>query len=171
MSKLAWAIYYLVIQYLPHSRLIGVGTKIRTWYVCRVLKIGTYNSKTAIEPHVYLSDGKHISIGKHCRINEHVFIQGAHIGNHVLIAPHVAILTKSHMHDSVDIPIVLQGDTEPLPPIIEDGVWLGRNAVVMPGVRIGQHAIVGAGAIVTKDVEPYSIVGGVPAKLIKKRII
>lgn len=169
MSKIAWVIYYLIVQHLPHSRLIGFGTQFRTWYVCRVLNLGPYDANTVIEPNVYLSNGEHISIGKFCKINEHVFIQGAHIGNHVLIAPHVAILTKSHMHDSVDTPIVLQGGTEPLPPIIEDGVWLGRNVVVMPGVRIGQHAIVGAGAIVTKDVEPYSIVGGIPAKLIKKR--
>jgi maltose O-acetyltransferase len=48
-------------------------------------------------------------------------------------------------------------------------VWIGRNAIIMPGVRIGKGSIVGAGAVVTRDVEPYSIVGGVPAKLIRKR--
>lgn len=169
MSKIAWAIYYLVIQYLPHSRLIGFGTRFRTWYVCRVLKIGPYDTNTAIEPNVYLSNGKYLKIGKYCKINEHVFIQGASIGNHVLIAPHVAILSKSHIHDALETPIVLQGDTLPNPPIIEDGAWLGRNVVVMPGVRIGKHAIVGSGAVVTKDVEDYTIVGGIPAKLIKKR--
>ena len=169
MNKLAWAFYYLVIQYLPHSRLIGFGTKIRTWYVCRVLKIAAYNKNTAIEPKVYLSDGKHIRIGKHCRINENVFIQGAEIGNHVLIAPNVAILSKSHQHESIETPIVLQGDTEANPPIIEDGVWIGRNVVILPGVVVGAHSIVAAGAIVNKDVEPYSVVGGVPGRLIKKR--
>ncbi len=169
MSKIAWVIYYLIVQHLPHSRLIGFGTQFRTWYVCRVLKLGPYDANTAIEPNVYLSNGKQIQIGRHCRINEHVFIQGASIGNHVLIAPHAAILSKSHIHGSIDTPIVLQGDTEPLPPIIEDGAWLGRNVVVMPGVRIGKHAIVGAGAVVTKDVEAYTIVGGIPAKIIKKR--
>ncbi len=54
--------------------------------------------------------------------------------------------------------------------IDEDNVWIGANAVVVPGVRIGTGSIIGAGAVVTKDVEPYSIMGGVPAKLIRKRI-
>jgi len=53
--------------------------------------------------------------------------------------------------------------------IIEDDVWLGRNAIVMPGIKIGRGSIIGAGSVVTKDVEPFSVMGGVPATLIKKR--
>jgi len=64
---------------------------------------------------------------------------------------------------------VTQGEDTARPPIIEDDVWIGRNAVVMPGVRIGQGSIVAAGAIVVKDVMPYSIIGGVPARLIRMR--
>ena len=51
----------------------------------------------------------------------------------------------------------------------EDDVWLGRNAIVMPGIKIGRGSIIGAGSVVTKDVEPFSVMGGVPATLIKKR--
>ncbi len=65
--------------------------------------------------------------------------------------------------------MILQGEKKGINPIIEDDVWIGRNAIIMPGVRIGKGSIVGAGAVVTKNVEPYSIVGGVPAKLIRKR--
>ncbi|MGM0634647.1 MAG: acyltransferase [Bacteroidota bacterium] len=169
MSKFAWVLYYVIIQYLPNSRLVGFGTKIRFWYISKVLKLAEYHPASKIQNNVYLADGKHISIGKNCSINEHVFIQGAAIGKDVLIAPHVAILSKSHRHESIEIPIALQGETQPNPPVIEDGVWLARNVVIMPGVKIGKHAIVAAGAIVTKDVEPYTIVGGVPAKIIKKR--
>lgn len=118
---------------------------------------------------MYLSNTNGISIGFNCRINENVFIQQAVIGNNVLIAPNVAILSVSHNHGSLEIPIVDQGDTEPNPPIIKDGVWLGRNVVVMPGIMIGEGAIVGAGAVVTKNVEPNTVVGGVPAKFIKTR--
>ena len=54
--------------------------------------------------------------------------------------------------------------------IVEDDVWIGRSAIIMPGVKIGKGSIVGAGSVVTKDIEPFSVVGGVPSKLIKKRI-
>ena len=53
--------------------------------------------------------------------------------------------------------------------IIEDDVWIGRNAIVMPGIKIGKGSIIGAGSVVTRNVESFSVVGGVPAKLIKKR--
>jgi maltose O-acetyltransferase len=65
--------------------------------------------------------------------------------------------------------MILQGELKNFLPNIEDDVWIGRNAVILPGVTIGRGSIVGAGAIVNKDVIPYSIVGGVPARLIKMR--
>ncbi|MBT0607160.1 acyltransferase [Aequorivita echinoideorum] len=128
-----------------------------------------YSKLSKIEHNVYLSTGKNIKMGHNCRINENVFIQGAYIGNNVLIAPNVSILSVSHNHENIEIPIVDQGDTLPNPPTIKDNVWLGRNVVVMPGIVIGEGAIVGAGAVVTKNVDPYIIVGGVPAKFIKNR--
>ncbi len=82
----------------------------------------------------------------------------------------MAILSTSHNHERLDVPIVDQGDTISNPPIIKKGAWLGRNVIIMPGIAVGEGAIVGAGAVVTKDVEPYTVVGGVPAKFIKKRV-
>lgn len=119
---------------------------------------------------IYISDGKgSVSIGRECHINENVFIQGAKIGNEVLIAPNVAILDSVHITKRTDVPIIRQGSQKMDAPIIEDDVWIGRNAIIMPSVRIGKGSIVGAGTVVTKDVEPYTIVGGVPAKPIRKR--
>lgn len=141
----------------------------RIWYVSKILKLMPYDKKSIIEPNVYLSNGEGTKIGRNCRINENVFIQQAIIGDDVLIAPNCAILSVSHNHQNVDIPIVDQGDSEPNPPIIGNNVWLGRNVVVMPGIKIGDGAIVGAGAVVTKDIPPYVIVGGVPARIIRAR--
>ncbi|MDO6391145.1 acyltransferase [Pontibacter sp. BT731] len=129
-----------------------------------------YDKSSYFENNVYISSGPDkVNIGRHCQINEHVFIQGAVIGDFVMIAPHVSILNTSHQFASVDVPMVLQGETSYKNPVIEDDVWLGRSAVIMPGVRICKGSIVGAGAVVTRDVPPYCIVGGVPAKVLKRR--
>jgi len=127
------------------------------------------NPNNYFEPNVYIGSGKSVEIGSHCHINENVFIQGAKIGNYVMIAPNCAILNSTHNHTLTDTPMILQGEETNNNPMIEDDVWLGRNVVVLPGVKIGTGSIIATGAVVTKDVEPYSVMGGVPAKLIKKR--
>ena len=154
---------------LPHSRYLSFFSSCRCWYLNKVLKVLSSTVSTKIENRVYLSNFKTIKIGSGCRINENVFIQGAIIGDKVLIAPNVSILSKSHNHSSVEIPIVDQGETEDNPPIIGSDVWIGRSAIILPGVKIGDGAIIGACSFVNKDVEPYTVVAGVPAKLIKHR--
>lgn len=167
--KLKLFFYYAFIQHLPHSRLVGFSNTIRVWYVAKVLKIMPYDRQSVLEHNVYLSRARGTSIGYNCHINENVFIQESTIEDEVLIAPNVAILSVSHKHERVDISILNQGETQPNPPTIKKGAWLGRNVVVLPGVTIGEGAIVAAGAIVNKDVAAFTIVGGVPAKFIKNR--
>lgn len=169
LRKISLIIYYSFFYNLPHSRYLGFVNTLRVWYVAKIMKLMPYDSRSIIEPKVYLSNGQGINIGVNCRINENVFIQEATIGDNVLIAPNCAILSVSHNHSLIDVPIVDQGDSEANPPIIGNNVWLGRNVIVMPGVNIGEGSIVGAGAVVTKDVPPFVVVGGVPAKLIKSR--
>jgi acetyltransferase-like isoleucine patch superfamily enzyme len=170
INKILFAMYYSVIQNLPNSKYLKIASQIRVWYICKVLRIAQSGKLNRFEDRIYISDGRQLKIGFNCQINENVFIQGANIGNYVLIAPNVAILSKTHCHDRTDIPILEQGDEDSNPPIIEDDVWIGRNAIIMPGVHIGKGAIVGAGAVVTKNVNSYDVVGGVPAKIIKTRI-
>lgn len=170
MKKIKLIFYYFLIKKLPHSRLSGISNRIRCWYMSRVLNILEKNKENYFEPNVYIGSGANVKIGQHSHINENVFIQGAKIGSFAMIAPNVAILTQGHEYKNLDIPMIKQGETKELIPIIEDDVWIGRNAIIMPGVKIGKGSIVGAGAVVTKDISPFSIVGGVPAKLIKKRM-
>lgn len=169
LKKVAYLGYYVFINKLPNSRFGGVFNKIRTWYVCDLMGIMLRDDHTFMEEKVYLAGPGKVQIGKGCQINENVFIQGAIIGDHVMIAPNCSILTKNHCYGRTDIPMSLQGETPDELVILEDDVWLGRNVIILPGVRIGKGSIVAAGAVVTKSVEPYSIVGGIPAKLIKKR--
>jgi acetyltransferase-like isoleucine patch superfamily enzyme len=91
------------------------------------------------------------------------------IGNNVMMGPRVNLLAENHNFELTDIPMKEQGVTRGTI-VIEDDCWLGANCSVLSGVRIGRGAIVATGAVVTKDVPPYSIVGGVPAKVIRSRV-
>ena len=161
-------LYYSIGKRLPSSY-FPFG-KFFNWFRIFTLKhhieIGR---KTLIQQGFRFGTKNKITIGNECRINENVYIQSAFIGNYVLIAPNVAILASSHIFANKSIPIVYQGDTTIKPVIIEDNVWIGRNAIILPGVRIGKGAIVGAGAVVTKNIPQEAIVGGVPARVLKYR--
>jgi acetyltransferase-like isoleucine patch superfamily enzyme len=93
---------------------------------------------------------------------------GLRIGQNVGIGPHVKIITSRHAEESIDVPILFSR-IEMAQVVIEDDCDLGVGSIVLPGVTIGCGSQVGAGAVVTKDVEPYSIVTGIPARLLKKR--
>lgn len=108
-----------------------------------------------------------VVIGDHTRIGIHNTIIGpVCIGNHVNLAQGITVTALNHNFEDVTRRIDEQGiSTKPV--IIGDDVWIGANAVVLPGVTIGRHCVVAAGAVVTKDVPDHSVVGGVPAKILK----
>lgn len=111
-----------------------------------------------------------ISIGRNGLIGEYTVIRGqggVEIGDRVYTSPFTQIIAVNHVFDDPERPIIEQGITaEGIH--IEDDVWLGSGAIVTDGVRIGKGSVVAAGAVVTKDVPPHSVVAGVPAKVIKK---
>jgi acetyltransferase-like isoleucine patch superfamily enzyme len=113
-----------------------------------------------------------IKIGDGCSINPYSILYGhgnLTIGNNVLIAAHTVIIPANHNFKDLEIPIHQQGlTTKGI--CIEDNVWIGAGCKILDGVTIGFGAIVAAGAVVTKDVVPNTIVGGVPARLLKTRI-
>jgi maltose O-acetyltransferase len=127
------------------------------------------NRDNYFENNIYIGDATKVSIGEHCHINENCFLQGVTIGNYVLIAPNLSVINSNHKHKDKEIPIILQGDMAEKNPIIEDNVWVGRNVVILPNTTIEEGSIVGAGAVVTKNVKKFTIVGGIPAKFIKER--
>ena len=173
IQKLFLIIYYIVLWNLPSSKFCRFCTKLRLFYIENILKIKSSNSKyrhmEMFENRIYISDASNIKIGFGCQINENVFIQGGELGNFVMIAPNVAILNSTHKIERTDIPMVMQEEEWGTNPVIEDDVWIGRNATILPGIKIGKGAVVAAGAVVTSDVADYTIVGGIPAKFIKTR--
>ena len=109
-----------------------------------------------------------VMIGNHTRVGLHNTIIGpVIIGNHVNLAQGITVTALNHNFEDSNKRIDEQGvSTNQV--VIEDDVWIGANAVILPGVTIGHHSVVAAGAVVTKDVPPHSLVAGVPAKIIKK---
>ena len=168
MKKIYLIIYFLIGKHLPSSYYPG-SKFFNSFRVFLLKKNITIGEKTLIQTGFRFGLKDKVVIGKECRINENVYIQSAIIGDHVLLAPNVAILASSHIFSDKSTPIVFQGDTAIDPVIIEDDVWVGRNVIIMPGIHIGKGAIIGAGAVVTKNIPPDAIAGGVPAKILKYR--
>lgn len=109
-----------------------------------------------------------VTIGDHTRIGLHNTIIGpVAIGNHVNLAQGITVTGLNHRFDDSKQSIDKQG-VSIKQVIIGDDVWIGANAVILPGVTIGSHVVVAAGAVVTKDVPSHSMVAGVPAKIIKE---
>ena len=109
--------------------------------------------------------GKNMIIGKRVFINSGCKFQdqgGLTIGDDVLVGHNVVIATLNHAMDPEH-----RGDMTPVPVTIGNKVWIGSNATLLPGVSIGEGAIIAAGAVVTKDVAPRTVVGGVPARVLK----
>ncbi len=118
-----------------------------------------------------LTHGGDITIGKYCSFNPFCMVYGdggVVAGNNVRVATQTVIVASNHVFTERNKPIRLQGlKKEGI--LIESDVWLGAGCKVLDGVKIGAGSIVGAGAVVTKDLEPYGIYVGIPAKLLKMR--
>ena len=111
-----------------------------------------------------LSIGDNSGVGICCEVNGPVSI-----GQNVMMGPEVIIYTRGHRHDQTDITMIEQGFEDVKPVTIGNDVWIGRRVMIMPGVTIGNGCIIGAGAVVTKDIPDYTISIGVPAHVVRTR--
>ncbi len=144
---------------------VPIHTVRRFFYRLAGVRIG---AGSAIHTGARFYNPQNIKIGVDTIIGEKCVLDGRDnlkIGNHVDIASEVMIYNAQHDIESPDF----APEREPV--VIEDYVFIGPRSIILPGVTIGKGAVVAAGAVVTKDVEEYSIVGGVPAKEIGKRAL
>jgi maltose O-acetyltransferase len=157
-------------QKLPVSNYPGGRIARRFRYIlCRQL-FARCGVDVNVERGADFSSGHTIRIGDHSGIGVNAWIRAdLTVGKHVMMGPQVIIYGRYHKFDRIDIPMQLQGMGEYRPIVIEDDVWIGARSIILQGVRIGSGAIVGAGAVVTKDVPPYAIVAGNPAQVIRYR--
>jgi len=123
-----------------------------------------------IEKGAWFGSGRGVRVGNRSAIGLDCLVIGPlTIGDDVMMGPRCCILGSNHRTDSLTVPMTQQGFLVDAPVSIEDDVWIGANVTILPGRTIGQGSIVGAGAVVTKDVPAYSVVGGNPARIIKSR--
>lgn len=169
MRYIFTALYYLIARHLPASDMpYSLGAKRIRGFLCRRI-FKNAGANINIEHGAYFGSGKDIEIGNNSGLGFNCRVYGPlKIGNDVMMGPDVMIFTQNHETIRLDIPMRLQ--TAPkIPVTIGDDVWIGARAIILPGKNIGKGVIIGAGAVVTKDVPDYAIVGGNPAKIIKFR--
>jgi len=132
------------------------------------------NGLRHVHPTFYLAPGARVApdlvADAYSFVNIECNLQpGVRLGKYVMLAPRVAVIGADHRHGTPGSPIMFSGRPAILPTAIEDDAWIGFGAIIMQGLTIGRGAIVAAGAVVTRDVPPYEIHGGVPARKIGER--
>lgn len=167
---ICWFFYHYFASHLPVSTLpLGkFSKKIRYFLVKRIFK--QCGKNVNVERGAYFQNGFNVVIGDNSGIGVNAQIpNNMIIGKNVLMGPDVMVIPSSHCFEKKDKLIMEQGYEEPKQVVIEDDVWIGARVIILGGICIKHGAVVGAGSVVTKDVEPFSVVAGVPAKVIKFR--
>lgn len=161
-------LYHAFAKHLPRSHsLINIGQK-RLRALCGKLILTKCGREVNIERGADFSSK--VELGNHSGIGIDAYISGkCIIGNDVMMGPQCIVYTSNHKFDDITVPMREQGFTEEEPVTIGNDVWIGGRVTILPGVHVGNHAIVAAGAVVTQDVPDWAIVGGVPAKILRYR--
>jgi len=134
-------------------------------------KMKNIGENVIIDKTVVFSSSSNIEIGSNCYIGPYGNIHGlggVTIENSVIIGPRVIIYSSNHNYKNAQF-IPYDREVIKKPVYIEKGVWIGDSVKIVPGVKIGMGSIIGMGSVVTKDVEPFSVIGGNPARVIRKR--
>lgn len=165
---ISYALYYLIAKHMPKSNAkITFGAKTLRYLCAKGMGVKC-GKKINIQRGVVFS--KDLIVGDRSGIGINSVISSkVTIGKDVMIGPECYIHTTYHDFSKLDVPMIEQGYKEPRPVVIEDDVWIGSRVTIMGGVRIGAHSIIGAGAVVTRSVPEYSVVGGNPAKILYNR--
>jgi maltose O-acetyltransferase len=156
--------YYLNIG--SKSIHIKLGLYYRRFLASKIIK----NCGKNVNIERFARFNRNIKLGDNSGIGARSYVPGSTtIGNNVMMGPEVVIYTRNHNFDRTDIPMCQQGFGEFKPVVIGNDVWIGRRVIFLPGVTIGDGCVIGAGAVVSKSLPPYSIAVGNPAKIVKNR--
>jgi len=171
MKYLYYFFYYCFVIHLPHNerwKIIGDWSARIRKNICRKLFAKTEDSFSVGKGVDFAFLAHHIVLADHANLGEFLKIRGngtVTVGKHVMMGEDVIIITQNHKYlcpEGYDGNVV--GDVN-----IGDYVWIGSRTVILQGVEIGNHAIIGAGSVVTKNIPPYAVAAGNPAHIIKSR--
>ena len=167
---LALALYYGFAQFLPTSPFPGWQM---AYWLRRVLARGIFQScgrGVIVKTRAYFGTGAYLVIGDRSQLGVNCKVENDLVlGSDVVMGPDVFIMSSSHAYERLDLPVNRQGSLPRRPVKIGNDVWIGTRVVILPGVQIGDQAVLGAGAVVTKDIPPRAIAAGNPARVIRQR--
>jgi len=167
-----YCFYYGLARHLPISyrfQPLGKLGKMCRAMACRRL-FRSCGQGVNVERGAYFDSGWELEIGHNSGLGINCDVPfDLKIGDDVMMGPDVFIVGNNHRFDDLNIPMRLQGNQESRPVRVGDDVWIGAKVIILPGLTIGKGAIIGAGAVVTKDVPPYAICVGNPARVIRFR--
>ena len=165
LQLICLSLYYGFLQFLPSGK---VGRWLR-YRCCRHI-FASCGRNVNIERRACFGSGHQLHIGDNSGIGIRCFVpSNIRIGKDVMMAPDCYVLAQNHVFERTDIPMIEQGQTAVAQTVIEDDVWIGRNVLMTPGRTIRKGSIIAAGCVLCKDFPEYSIVGGNPSRLIRKR--
>lgn len=170
VKKVYLAIYYVIGIRFPTQPMPGyrLGYAFRRLLVRRIAERA--GEGIIVKQWCYIGKGRGLKIGNRSQLGHNAMIGPCvTIGDDVVMGPDIVIMTESHAFERLDIPVNRQGNLPTRPVVIGHDVWIGTRVIILPGVTIGDQAIIGAGAVVTHDVPPRAIVAGVPARVIRMR--
>lgn len=145
-----------------------IGYMLRRWCVKYLLH--NCGKKVIVKDHCYFGNGARLAVGDRSQLGQNARLQGTiTIGEDCVMGPDVVIMATSHEFARLDVPVNLQGAKLEEPITIGNDCWIGTRVIILPGVELGDHCIIAAGAVVTHSFPSNSILGGVPARLLKTR--
>lgn len=159
---------YGIARHLPESYAsINIGQKKLRAFCAKMILAKCGEGINVEKGAIFASNvelGNHSGIGINARISGRCII-----GDNVMMGPECMIYTTNHAIDRTDIPMNMQGNEAERPVVIEDDVWIGARVTILPGCHIHKGSVIAAGAVVTEDVASFAVVGGVPARVLRKR--
>ena len=166
----ALSLYYGFAQYLPTQP--RPGWQFAYWLRRKLVKhiFLKCGSDIIVKQQAYFGTGNEMVVGDRSQLGENLKSESdITLGHDVLMGPDVVMMSSGHAFHRLDIPINQQGALPRRPIVIGNDVWIGTRVIILPGIQVGDHAIIGAGSVVTKNVPPLAIVAGNPAKVIRFR--